>query len=202
MKCIINIFLEIKKGLTDFEIFNNNIRYWKEWCKNNDYQYILITNENWKQYVDSKYYEFIENFRFSWNKIDFIRYCAISKLGNDAIYVDLDMKPLKCPKKFFEEDYLIIGAWFNPDKQQDEICNNIIKLPKSIVNGLIDYSMNAYNEKIKMKCYDEWIIRFMLQTTGAYMYKRYFKKIKLTPNPYVKEYFENYETKTWLNDFA
>jgi len=212
MKYIVNIFLKVNKELNEFKLYENNIKFWKEWCKNNNYKYVLITNDNFKEYVDYKYYNFIDNLKFIWNRIDFVRYCVINKLGNDAIYIDLDM----CPKFSltdnpfinFKDDYYI-GCWHDKDKSQSRSykngympCNNLFKLPRDLSDKLIDYSIDEYHKKLKIKVYDTWIKRFMFQTTGAYMFVRFCKihKLKLS-SKLCYDLFDNKETCSWKNDF-
>jgi len=201
MRFIVNIFIEIDKPLKEFDIYLKNISFWEEWAKAHSYKHILITKENYRQFINECHFKFIDKLKFEWNKIDFIKYCALEYLGNKAIYIDLDMTPLKNPYAFFEKDYLIIGSWWNDKKLQYEICNNLIKLPQNLSTRLIEYSKKEYNNKINMEVYNIRKIRFMLQTTGTDMFKRFMKMIKLTPNTNIYDYFDNGETKCWLMNF-
>ncbi len=212
-KYIVNIFLKVSKELDDFKVFKDNINFWKEWCDNNNYKYILITDLNWKQYVDDKYYYFINNLRFVWNRIDFIRYCAINKLGASAIYIDLDMSPRfslnEDPFIKYKDDYYI-GCWYDKEKTEKYTnkdnymaCNQLFKMPRELSQKLIDYSMEQYHEKLKIAVYKTWIKRFMFQSTGAYMFCRFVKihQLKLSSNLIYDE-FDNKETKTWKRNFG
>jgi len=204
MKYIVNIFLKVEKDLDDFKLFKDNIKFWREYCQNNNYKYILITDENWKEFVNSEYFDFINDLRYIWNKIDFIRYCALNTLGDDALYIDLDMTPIFNTKidiiKIYHSQKIQIGGWLNEKKEKYIHCNNLIRMPRELSQKLIDYSIEQYNIKYHIKQYDTWKIRFMLQTTGANMFVRFCKIHKLRICMGYMDLFRNGETKTWLEE--
>jgi hypothetical protein len=196
-KYIFNIFLKVNKDLDDFKLFKDNLEKWKKWSMRNGYHHILITDHNWKNYVNPKYYDFINDLRFIWNRIDFIRYCVLNRLGSNTIYIDLDMAPLTNLKDEFKKD-IIIGSWYNDKRNRWQVCNNLIKLSSELSLKLIDYSMQQYHEKMKIKVYDTWIRRFMLQTTGNHMFIRFCKINKLDCDIDICDKIKNSESNTWI----
>ena len=61
MRFIVNIFIELDKPLKEFDMYLKNIAFWEEWAKAHSYKHILITKENYKQFINECHIKFIDN---------------------------------------------------------------------------------------------------------------------------------------------
>jgi len=194
---IIQVFLKVDRELKDIVLMKSNQIQWKKYSEKYGFKYILITDDNYQEYIEG-YDEFYENLRYTWNKIDFIRYLAINKIG--GIYFDLDMEPLRDIFCLLRDRY-IIGSWKN-SRGKYEKSNSIIGSRKGGLTPLIEYSIQEYREKSCMKIYESWERRFMLQTTGVRMFKRWCKMEKIHHTQKISDYVKDYEAKSWITNFG
>ena len=193
------VFLGINNTkLQQHPIFVQSSSIWKEFCLSNNYQYKLWSLKD----VDDL---LIENnlptsFRYMWNKIDFCRYVILNQYG--GLYVDLDIFPTNNFNKLLVNNDILINSWHNKKTNHMELNNALMKFKKNSLQSLIDYSLQQYDEKCKMKIYDKWKIRFFLQTTGNRMFQRWCKIHSLYQTKDIEKYITDNNTKSWLKSFC
>ncbi len=193
------IFLKVSdKTLEDYPCYLEGIKIWKDFCKKHNWEYKLwtdipedILDEDDKFILDDS----IDKEPFI--KVDYIRYIILEKYG--GIYVDLDVTP---KDKFTEimNDDIIIGIYITNDNKIF-LNNSVIKLSTEHIKLLRQYSINQYKNKLKIDIYKTWKKRFMLQSVGVAMFRRFCKKHKLVNsfNHYDFEtYFTDKATQSWL----
>lgn len=203
-KIIHQVFLKVSdKSIEDYPLYLRNSKKLKTWCKKYGYEYKLHFDNNIDTYLkDEKIRLFYESLRFKWQKIDFIRYVILNQDG--GIYIDLDIEILDNVDfdKYIESNTYILGNWYNPDRKKYEVSNSIIGVEKNKLNSLIDYCISETISKRKIKVYETWKKRFMLQTTGVRMFKRWAKKKKKTYSEDLNNFIKDYATCTWHSDFG
>ena len=138
--------------------------------------------------------------RFTWNRIDFIRYLVLNKIG--GFYIDLDIEP-NFDRDLFDlsKEPLILNKWFEPKKQKWEITNSLMGCRPGFFTDLIKFSISQYNDKSNMEVYKTRKIRFMMHTTGVRMFKKWCKVNGYTYTPEIHEYVTDGCTATWLKNF-
>tara|TARA_Y100000593_G_C4319186_1_gene342775 strand:- start:2988 stop:3599 length:612 start_codon:yes stop_codon:yes gene_type:complete len=198
------IFLKVSdKTLEDYPIYIEGIKIWKELCKKHNWEYKLwteipqdILDEDDKFILDdSKNKEpFI--------KVDYLRYIILEKYG--GMYVDLDITP---NDKFTEimNDDIIIGVWKSRNIKDDFkilVNNSVIKLSKEYASLLRKYCIDEYKNKLNIEIYNTWKKRFLLQSVGSAMFRRFCKKQNIC-NTFNNDDFEIYfidkQTTAWLD---
>jgi len=196
---IIQIFLGESDKIEDFQTFRKNKILWKQYCIDKGFRYYFFDKDNIDEYL-GEYKEFYYSMRYTWNRIDFIRYLILNKLG--GIYIDLDIEP-DIDRDLFDllKDRIILNKWYDPVRCKWELNNALMGIRPGQFNDLIDYSVNEYKSKEKMKIYNTWKIRFMLHTTGVRAFKRWAKKQKYDYTESIHEYVTDEMTATWLDSF-
>jgi len=202
-KIIHQIFFTINKNFEDFPIFVKSKKEWQEWCKNNNYKYKFYTEKDIEILLNNEMKSFYNGLRYNWQRIDFCRYLIINKYG--GVYIDLDIEPNYNNNldfnKYIESSKYLLNKWYDPKKNKFEITNALMAFPSNSLNDLIKYSINETNKRKNNETYKKWKIRYMLQTTGVRMFKRYCKINKLNYSEDINKYVIDYCTATWLNDF-
>ena len=184
-KIIHQVFIPVredKPNITDFSVFVKSSESWREFAKQNDYQYILWTEGSIDRLLNrynlpTKFYlPNGELLKFA--KIDFARYVFLAKFG--GLYVDLDV----LPKEGFEDIFkrpIILNKWRKTYYNKDgtvkkygkyEIQNGLMKFPKGYTEDLITYCLGQIKEKSQIPCYMNRKVRYFLHTTGNNMFKR------------------------------
>ena len=198
---IIQIFLKMKptSSIRDHPIFETNKILWKTYAQEKGFKYIFLNEDNIAEYL-GEHKEFYYNMRFQWNRIDFLRYLVLNKIG--GYYVDLDCEPC-FDKDLFElsKEEFILDKWYNPKSKKWELNNALMGCRPNFFNDLINYSILEYNCKSKMEIYNIWKIRFMLETTGVRMFKRWCKNNKYSYTGNIHDYIVDGCSATWLKDF-
>ena len=193
------IFLPVSNStLQDYPIFIESSSVWQNFSSLHNYEYKLWNIEQVDELLRSK--NLPTSFRYIWNKIDFCRYVILNEYG--GLYVDLDIFPTNDFNKILVNNDILINSWFNKKTNKMEINNGLMKFKKNSLHSLIDYSLQQYDEKSKMKIYNTWKIRFFLQTTGNRMFQRWCKQQLLTYNKDIENYITDKNTKTWLKSFC
>ena len=207
-KIIHQVFLDIGTPLKDFPIFIAGQEKWKSWCEENGYEYKFWTSDTIERRLqfDKSIYDFYYELRYTWQRIDFIRYVLLNYYG--GVYIDLDVHPLprtilkmvNFDKYITSQDY-ILGSWYNTKTKKWEITNGVMGFEATKLTSLINYSIEQVEEKSKLDIYKKWKIRFMLQTTGVRMFKRWCKHKKYDRSEDLYTYVKDYATATWLSNF-
>ena len=205
-KIIHQIFMSVNgSSIDDNYLFMKGRRKWINWCMKNGYIYKYHSDNNITRYLQTdEQRDFYFSLRYTWQKIDFIRYCIINKEG--GIYVDLDIYPKNITfdnfGKFVQRNDYVIGVWYDKKNKKLTPSNSILAFPKNKLTSLINYSMEQTDEKNKIDSYKNWKIRYMLQTTGVNMFRRWVKKNNLKYSLQLHDYVKDLETSSWLNNFG
>jgi len=223
-KKIHQIFWNIQgKELNEFPLFERSIKSIKE--KNPDAEHILWSKEGCQNVIEKRLPEhlyFYNNLKYDIQRLDFIR--AVILYCEGGIYVDLDLICLKNIDKLFEHKFFIHSHRHIKPKSNEYVCNDLMGSEKGFRfwKILMDESKENYAEKEKIKVYQNWKARFVLQTTGPRFVGRILKKVLPeykppylvymdTENAIQKEwkfktkiknknvyYFQDYKAGTWL----
>jgi hypothetical protein len=199
---IIQIFLKVSPtaSIRDFPLFVENRILWRNYAELKGFKYIYLYDENIAEFL-GEYKDFYYSLRYNWNRIDFLRYLVLNKIG--GIYIDLDVEP-DFDRDLFDllnRDF-IIGKFLNK-KSNWENCNSILGCRKGQLDDLINFSITQYNEKSNMEVYKCRKVRFMLNTTGNQMFKKWCKNNGCNFTPEIHDYLTDHFSATWLKkDFA
>ena len=205
-KIIHQIFLSVNGSkIEDNYIFMKGRRKWISWCMKNGYVYKYHNGDNITRYLQTdEQREFYFNLKYTWQKIDFIRYCIINKEG--GVYIDLDIFPKEIYHdnfgKYIQRNEYIVGVWFDKKNKKLQPSNSIIGFKKNKLNDLIKYSMEQTLLKSQMPIYDTWKIRYMKHTTGVCMFMRWVKKKGLSFTLKLHDFVKDLETATWTKNFG
>jgi len=197
------IFLKVSdKTLEDYPCYLEGIKIWKDFCKKHNWEYKLwtdipkdILDEDDKFILDDS----IDKEPFI--KVDYLRYIILEKYG--GMYVDLDVTP---KDKFIEimNDDLIIGVWKSrniKDHHKLLVNNSVIKLSTEHSKLLRKYCIDEYKNKLKIDIYKTLNKRFLLQSVGSAMFRRFCKNNNLVNsfnNNDFETYFTDNQTTAWL----
>jgi len=157
-----------------------------EWCKENDYEYKLWDDKSCDRLI-KKYPEFEDlylNVRHKIMKIDVIRHIILHYYG--GLYLDMDVVP-NPTTKLKEAQMLVVGENIKNEKIKKRDSFKNIKFSVEVLqsnpcnNILLDflrYAKTQIEEKNKIKVYDTWKVRYMLQTTSNNSFNRFMKNYK------------------------
>ena len=205
-KVVHQIFLKISdKSIEDFPVFMKCMEKTKKWCKDNGWGHKLWTEIPWDICNDDDKYIFTEGAkRCPFLPCDYLRLVLLDRYG--GIYIDLDNNPTD---KLIEiiDDEIIIGLHDTKHISNDEVQRakprkltygtNVIKLTRPLASQLHQFAIDSYYEKEKIKVYETWIFRFLFQSVGPSMFKRFMKLNNIPMNLTFYEYFDEYLTNTW-----
>lgn len=200
-KIIHQIFLKVSdKSMEDYG-YDVNSNLWREWCKENDYQYMLHKEESFEKIRTEKDKEMFERVkkenRHPFCAVDWGKYIVLNHYG--GCYIDLDVKPTSKSIEYLEKPYPLIGSWFRPAMKKNEINNQLIAFEKGTLRDCLDYCYEQYEEKSKMEIYDKWKCRFFFQVAGPKVFARWCKKKKYNFNDNFTESFIDIGTTSWLD---
>jgi len=190
------IFLKVSdKTLEDFPCYIEGIKIWKEFCKKHNWEYRLhedidynLMNEEEKTILKTG------TDRFKFFKVDYYTLILLSKYG--GMYVDLDVIPTDYFKSIMNEK-ILIGRSIDKGDNKFYANTNLMKLPIDIATKLKQYAHSQYYDKLNIKVYETWRIRFYLHTVSACMLSRFCKKNKISFLLDFDKYFTDYNTGAW-----
>jgi len=193
---LIQIFLKVKKPITEFPLFQANKILWTKYSELKGYRYIFIGDDEVGEYL-GEHKKFYYDLKYTWQRIDFLRYLVLNKIG--GIYIDLDCEPNFDLDLFslYQKKY-IIGSWFNPKRQKYEVGNGIIGCCCGDLTSLIKYCIGETERINSMEVYEVRKARAMLNSTGVRAFKRWCKLEKLTYTPEISDYVIDHCSATWL----
>ena len=181
------IFLDVGlKPLKERHDWLNNIKHNKE--LNPHIEFKLWTDKEITKLLkeNPEYDEMINTFPHAFYKVDFCRYLILSKYG--GMYLDLDVK---C-KKIIPND-IMLGI-----DLRGGVNNNLIKLDNEYYKQLLDFCVMEYNRILNNKLYLKWRGRHLLNSVGAYMFKRFCKKNNIISDLNFNDYFIDSHCRSWL----
>jgi len=196
---IIQIFIEGENKLEDFPSFVKNKNSWESYCYEKGLDYMFFDKYNIHKYL-GKQEEFYYGLEYTWQRIDFIRYLILNKEG--GVYIDLDIYPIREMdfKDLLEQRYLI-NYWTNPKTEIREVTNSIMGIKPGDFDDLIKYSISETERCRLIPVYKCWKIRYMKQTTGVCMFKRWIKNRNWTFTLNMHDYIVDECASTWTKNF-
>ena len=169
---------------------------------NNDFKYKLWNEKQCDKLIKNKmpqYYNFYKNLKFDIQRIDFMKYAICYLKG--GIYTDLDMVVIKNFTPLIHQKFFF--HTFSHLSKTEKISNDFFgcikgwKGFKIFLEELVD----NYNNKIKIKIYNVWTARFVLQTTGPRFLTKFLNKVMPSYKPqkliYTKFYYKNKTNDKW-----
>jgi len=167
-----------------------------KWVEENNYSYRLWDAKSCDRLIQ-KYPEFIEMYysvKYPIMKVDIIRFIILHYYG--GLYLDLDVVPGTITK-LKKGDFIVGKNIYNSDLNPNDKFKNIeyqIEIIQSCAcnNILIDYLKyvkKQIEEKDKIKVYNTWKVRYVLQTTGPNSFNRFIKDKKF--NTYSRKSSKN-----------
>ena len=196
---IFQIFLGEEENIEDYERFMVNKILWKKYSHKYGFWYRFINKDNVDEYL-GQYKDFYYSLKYTWNRIDFIRYLVINQEG--GIYIDLDIEPNFDNDLFHILDrQIILNKWWNPNRKRYELNNAVMGIRKGGFKELLEYSRKEYVKKLEMPIYNLWKIRFMMHSTGTRMFKRWCKTKGYDFTPEIHEYLTDHMQTSWLQNF-
>lgn len=164
------IFLDFGSG--------KSINDYPSFVKGND-MYKKLTS-NYELYDDKKaeklmkkypeFYDMYKNVKYPVMKVDILRFVILHDKG--GFYSDLDVIPLTDNLDNEIEDGLII--WRPKDVLNYEVIYS--QKGNEYLLDFLRYVKKQIEEKDKIKIYDKWKARYVLNTTGPYAFKRFINK--------------------------
>ncbi len=154
------------------ELFVNCSMKVKEWCFNNNYDYVLwdknMCNNLIKKYPD--YQELYESVKYKIMKVDIIRFLILNEYG--GLYLDMDIVPNL--DKVNEDDFKIAFK-IAPKRKHYEM--EVIQSYKNnkLLLSYLDYVKSQIKIKDNIDIYKIWKARYVYQTTGPYSLNRFLK---------------------------
>jgi len=223
-KIIHQVFFDVGLGqLKDKPLYLNSIANMKKYnTKKNGWRHILWTRDKALKMIKkdfSQYYDYYLKLPTEWYRLELVRYFALAKYG--GFYVDLDMFCNKSLDPLCKLDYFVHThsgrKWKGGGKCLFAECNTFGFKPGHL-NDILQYSREQFLDKSKVKVYETWKVRLMLQTVGVKMYARWCKETGLKPLTHMvcteevsmknkkdeREYvdncfFDDKVSKAWLN---
>ena len=203
------IFLSLTNQTFEDYNYHKNSELWQEWCKENNYQYILHDEDSIYKIMTEKdkimsERVFNEN-REPFINIDWGKYIVVNHYG--GVYVDLDVLPKKNTIKFLDSQDILFGCWVHKkdlDKRKRNsmrINNQVLKFNKGELRDCLNYLYSEYDKKSQMEIYDRRIKRFIFQVAGPLGFSRWCKQTKY--HKFIRkdfiDYFDDLETSAWLD---
>jgi hypothetical protein len=188
------IFLKLSdKKLEDFPVYLESIKKWKDICQKNDWEYMLHTEIDETIMTDEeKKVMKLGRERYYFYPIDFYKCIVLSKYK--GMYIDLDVLPTDNFCKI-KDDETIVGRHAG-GRNKESVNNNVIRLKDELYDELKEYMVKTTYEKLSIKVYETWKIRFLLQC-GPHMFRRFCKMKKITYHEDYDSYFVDYNTNCW-----
>tara|TARA_R110001583_G_scaffold149869_1_gene301944 strand:- start:1303 stop:2646 length:1344 start_codon:yes stop_codon:yes gene_type:complete len=181
------IFLDVGlKPLEERQDWLDNIKHNKELNPHIEFKLWTDTEIDALLKEYPQYENMINTFPHAFYKVDFCRYLILSKYG--GMYLDIDVK---CKKIIPNEIMLGIDL-------RNGVNNNLIKLEDKYYKTLLDFCLSEYNRIYDNKLYLKWKGRHLLNSVGAYMYKRFCKKNNIISDLNFNDYFIDSHARSWL----
>lgn len=198
-KIIHQIFLKISdKTMADYD-YDKNSQEWRKWCKANGYRYMLHNEASISNVMTSKDKEMRARVkregRVPFINIDWGKLIVLNHYG--GAYIDLDVLPTPKSKIYLERPPPIISSWRN--KRGDPICNNqVLVFNKGTARSVLDFAYKQYEQKAKMRIYEERKIRFLFQVAGPRMVCKWARENGIKYQKDFHRYFIDKVTTSWL----
>ena len=156
-----------------------------KWVEENNYSYRLWDKKSCDRLIQ-KYPEFIEMYnsvKYPIMKVDIIRFIILHYYG--GLYLDLDCEPSITRLKKY--DFACAKTLKHKDiRKGDKIKNKLYEIEilqscpcNNILTDYLKYVKKQIEEKDKIKVYDTWKVRYVLQTTGPLSFCRFIKDKKI-----------------------
>jgi mannosyltransferase OCH1-like enzyme len=163
------------KELADLPVYAQQVEKTKANCLKFGYEYKMWNREDCDDLVKTHfpdYYQLWLDFEIPVMRVDFIRYCIISKYG--GVYVDCDVVLFSKIDRF-EKYPFWFGRWANDEKWNPYIAVMGGRADHEFWGLLLAECCASYYEKLAKPIYQKWRGRFVYQTTGHSMVRRTLK---------------------------
>lgn len=154
------------------ELFVNCSKKVKDWCFNNNYDYVLWDKNMCDNLINSypEYKDLYDNVKYPIMKVDIIRFLILHKYG--GLYIDMDCIP---NIKKLDDDNFKVAYKIGKKRQHYEM--EIIQSYKDnkLLLEFLDYVKIQIEEKNKIDIYNTWKGRYIYHTTGPYSLNRFLK---------------------------
>ena len=143
-----------------------------DFCRRNNYSYRLWDEKSCNRLINKypKYKDLYYSVKFSIMKVDIIRFVILHYYG--GLYLDLDVYPKLEKLKDYDFAVSKINTRYEIEVIQSHPCNHLLL-------EYLDYIILQIEEKNKIKIYEDWKVRFVLQTTGPLSFCRFMKNKKI-----------------------
>ena len=156
-----------------------------KYCDENLYDYRMWDNKSCERLI-KKYPEFLDLYnsvKYPIMKVDIIRFIILHYYG--GLYLDLDVVPGKI-KRLKENKFVIAENIYNENSNPRDNIKNVkyqIEILQSypcnhILLDYLRFVKAQITEKDKIKVYETWKVRYVLQTTGPNSFNRFIKNYK------------------------
>ena len=152
----------------------------KIFCKRNGYKY-KVWNEKMSQNLINKYPQYksmYNNVKYPIMRVDIIRFLILYHEG--GLYLDFDIEPKI--KKLKDYDWAVSVYNRKSPKYNMEAIQS--KKGNQLNLDYLDYVKTQIKEKDKISIYNQWKIRYVLNTTGPRSLTRFIKENKIKPQTY------------------
>jgi len=167
------------------EVFKTCQKEVIKYCDENLYTYRFWDGKSCDRLI-KKYPEFQQmyhNVKYPIMKVDIIRFIILHYYG--GLYLDLDVVPGKI-KRLKENKFIIAENIHNENLNKNDNVKNIkyqVEILQSfpcnpILTEYLRYIKTQIEEKDKIKVYEDWKVRYVLQTTGPNSFNRFMKNYK------------------------
>ena len=164
-------------------------------CKSQDgFEYKLWTEQECDDLIKnsfSDYYDFYNSFRFTIQKIDFVRFAILRKYG--GIYIDLDMFIIKNLKPMLRHKFVFHNVRHAQPNYSFIENDFIASEPIELWDKIMSFCKVNYKNFASREIYDVWKGRFIFHTTGPY----FMTKWDTEQNPMF--YIKDHKANTWVN---
>jgi len=167
------------KQLAELPVYAKQVEITKATCSKFGYQYKLWGRAECDDLIKTHfadYYQLWLDFEIPVMRVDFVRYCIISKYG--GVYVDCDvaLRDQICNRLVrATESSFWFAKWANDTKDLPYIAVMGGQADHVFWGRLLAECKKSYYEKLAQPIYKTWRGRFVFQTTGHYMVKRVLK---------------------------
>lgn len=197
IKIVHMIFIQLSnKSLEDYG-YDKNIEIWRLWCDKNDFKLMIHNEETINKISTEKDLEMLklsrDEGRHPFFAIDWGKYKVLNHYG--GIYCDMDCVPKDNAIDYFDSD-MVIGTYY---WRKWKYGSGLLYMKdKELWREFLDISYDFYFEKSKIKVYDTWICRFLLQVAGPNgIFSKWCKSKKIPIREDFNDYFIDYYTSAW-----
>jgi mannosyltransferase OCH1-like enzyme len=153
-------------------------------CKTNNIDYKLWTDETASTLMKDKYpqhIEFYNNLRYPVQRTNFLRLLVLYEFG--GLYIDMDISPIRKLDEVWEQNEFFI-RWDRDHQVYTAVMGSSTK--SELFDDIIKHFYESYNDKKDMVYYRKWKGKFIYHTSSRHMILRVLKRYKKEHNKDIK----------------